>query len=363
MKYVEAKECVVIPLGRQGENNVETVSFPVKGWKELFGEGAFELLHRRCKDAAPYPCSITVDDENEIVNWVISGADTKYAGRGCAELVYIVNTSEQTEPENLLPKFASFPTTTPFDVTISWNANKTQATIVGTPRWSGYIAILWESDIDPETGLPEQDIPDAMEFGTEYTIHYRTTDDSVKLRVTNGETTTLYTGDATVSVSEGHSFGLGIEFTGTDPINATIRIDMVNAEDEQHSQPKHGAAIAKSVIYATSVLKALDGGECAPEPWQNWVDQVLTAGAAAEQSELDAEAWAIGKRGGMDVPITDETFHNNSKFYSEVAKQQALDAGFMAFYIDRNGDLIYERTSNVDVTFALVDGDLYVEVA
>lgn len=82
---------------------------------------------------------------------------------------------------------------------------------------------------------------------------------------------------------------------------------------------------------------------------------------AAEDSAEDSEAWAVGKRGGTDVEETDETFHNNSKYYSEVAQQAAADAGYIQFYIDANGHLIYEKTSNVDLSFSLVDGHLYVE--
>ena len=34
-------------------------------------------------------------------------------------------------------------------------------------------------------------------------------------------------------------------------------------------------------------------------------------------SAKNAEAWAVGKRGGVDVPATDETYHNNAKYYAE----------------------------------------------
>ena len=212
LRYVVAEENVVIPLGRQGENEVETVQFPVDGWAELYGTGAFELLHKRCKDTAPYPCSITVEDGN--VNWVIGSADTQFVGRGVAQLVYVVD-----------------------------------------------------------------------------------------------------------------------------------------------------GAVAKSVVYATSTLHSVDGGSCAPEPWQSWVDEVLIAGANAVQGASDSEAWAVGQRNGEDVPETDETFHNNSKFYSEVAQQSAADLGYVAFFINSDGDLIMQRTPNTDVNFYIQDGDLYVEVA
>lgn len=36
-----------------------------------------------------------------------------------------------------------------------------------------------------------------------------------------------------------------------------------------------------------------------------------------EENVQDAEAWAVGQRGGQDVPSTDPTYHNNAKWYSE----------------------------------------------
>lgn len=44
-----------------------------------------------------------------------------------------------------------------------------------------------------------------------------------------------------------------------------------------------------------------------------------TAQSEAEDSATDAEAWAVGQRGGADVPSTDETYENNAKFYAEQA--------------------------------------------
>lgn len=48
--------------------------------------------------------------------------------------------------------------------------------------------------------------------------------------------------------------------------------------------------------------------------------------AAADQSAEDSEAYAVGKRDGVDVPSTDATYHNNSKYYSEQAGSSAHDA-------------------------------------
>lgn len=45
-----------------------------------------------------------------------------------------------------------------------------------------------------------------------------------------------------------------------------------------------------------------------------------TAEASAIESREDSEAWATGKRNGIDVPNTDETYHNNAKYYSDNAR-------------------------------------------
>lgn len=43
----------------------------------------------------------------------------------------------------------------------------------------------------------------------------------------------------------------------------------------------------------------------------------------AKNYELNAESWAVGKRNNVDVGTTDPAYHNNSKYYSEVAYQHA----------------------------------------
>ena len=178
MKYVVAQEGVVIPIGRQSENGVETVIFPTSTWPDNYGEGAFQLVHKRSADSVPYPCSITVDDSGN-VRWLVEAADVYVVGFGCCQLTYVV-----------------------------------------------------------------------------------------------------------------------------------------------------GETIAKSVIFTTSTLPSLGGGEL-PEPIPSWLERVYEIGESVEQAEtiaLNAEAWAVGERGGDPVPETDETFHNNSKWYSQEAAESANEA-------------------------------------
>ena len=145
-----------------------------------------------------------------------------------------------------------------------------------------------------------------------------------------------------------------------------------------------------------------------------------------EESAEDAEAWAVGQRNGVDVEPEDETYENNAKYYAgnahesatnasgsatdagesasaaagsadsaagsadlaegyassasgsasdaaasedkaleyaERAEQAATTAGYLDVDIDEHGHLIYTRTDQVDVDFALSNaGHLIMEV-
>lgn len=50
----------------------------------------------------------------------------------------------------------------------------------------------------------------------------------------------------------------------------------------------------------------------------------------------------------------------SAELSADRAEQAAAQSGYMNFYINGEGDLMYERTENVNVDFALVDGDLIV---
>jgi len=53
----------------------------------------------------------------------------------------------------------------------------------------------------------------------------------------------------------------------------------------------------------------------------------VEADVGEEVSAHRAEAWAVGQRGGVDVPETDPTWHNNSKHYAQQAAGSATAAG------------------------------------
>ena len=80
-----------------------------------------------------------------------------------------------------------------------------------------------------------------------------------------------------------------------------------------------------AAFFCVTVDQLLSGeaAQTAAETAQDKAEDAQTASesaqAAAETAEGDAEAWAIGKRGGVDVPSTDPAYHNNSKYWADVA--------------------------------------------
>ena len=67
----------------------------------------------------------------------------------------------------------------------------------------------------------------------------------------------------------------------------------------------------------------------------NSATAAANSATSASTSKSDSEAYAIGERNGSAVPSTDPTYHNNSKYYSEVAQQAAagglIPQGTVAF--------------------------------
>lgn len=76
----------VIVLGRQGEDGANKILFPVRGWKELYGDGQFVVTVQRPDENDPYPVSSTL--VGMFVEWIVGSADVEIPGRGKVELAY-----------------------------------------------------------------------------------------------------------------------------------------------------------------------------------------------------------------------------------------------------------------------------------
>lgn len=72
----------------------------------------------------------------------------------------------------------------------------------------------------------------------------------------------------------------------------------------------------------------------------------------------DAEAWAIGTRGGSPVPVADPAYDNNSKYYAEMASSVALYPP----YIGENGNWWVYSTDLLEYIDSGIDASVSVSV-
>lgn len=134
-------------------------------------------------------------------------------------------------------------------------------------------------------------------------------------------------------------------WTSTEPIFAWIYL-----------HPTEDSAVTKYEVRIIKKVRADLPSGVAPTPYeQTVIDEAISAlNTAVEKTSADAEQTAADAETASQAAT-------NALNSADRAEQAAQNAGYMFFDIDENGDLIYERTTNVDVDFVIEDGDLYVE--
>lgn len=84
-----------------------------------------------------------------------------------------------------------------------------------------------------------------------------------------------------------------------------MRENAARAENAAATAIEYGASVEVDETAQQLIITHTDN----TEDVQTWV--------------TEAEAWAVGQRNGEDVPSTDETYHNNAKYYAQVAQESA----------------------------------------
>lgn len=120
--------------------------------------------------------------------------------------------------------------------------------------------------------------------------------------------------------------------------------------------PTEDSAVTKYEVRIIKKIRADLPNGVEPTPHeQTVIDEAISAlNTAVEKTSADAEQTTADAETASQAAT-------NALNSADRAEQAAQNAGYMFFDIDENGDLIYERTTNVDVDFTIEDGDLYVE--
>ena len=93
-------------------------------------------------------------------------------------------------------------------------------------------------------------------------------------------------------------------------------------------------------------------------------DRVIQIGSAAIEAGTfaeDAEAWAVGTRGGVPVPNTDETYHNNSKWYAQNPDFDLSDIRDVEITAPTEGDALVWDADNQKWVNGPADVGLFVK--
>lgn len=114
------------------------------------------------------------------------------------------------------------------------------------------------------------------------------------------------------------------------------------------------ATASEQAEIATEAAETATGAVVAvTEAARNAAESALLASNAATNAQAAQRAAA---QSATDAAIA----RTDAQTAARNAEQAAAQSGYMFFYINENGDLIYQRTPNVDVDFYLSGGDLYV---
>lgn len=100
-----------------------------------------------------------------------------------------------------------------------------------------------------------------------------------------------------------------------------------SSQSASAAQTSAEAAAASQQLAAANAQTASDAAASAAESEEN-----------AEESAQDSEAWAVGTRGGQNVPNSDETHNNNSKYWAQQAAAAA--GGGVITFNGRNGTVV-----------------------
>ena len=156
----------------------------------------------------------------------------------------------------------------------------------------------------------------ATEFADSAQLAFSVSDHTVTATVKAGSITDTMLSSALVAQLQGYV--LAAADSATDAAQSETAAELYRtqasesaaaaAASEQNAAASEENA-AQSAATATQRSTAAAGSEAAAAASAN----------AADGSAGDAEAWAVGKRGGVDVSSTDPAYHNNARYYKEQA--------------------------------------------
>jgi len=162
------------------------------------------------------------------------------------------------------------------------------------------------------------------------------------------------------------------EYMVTIPVRKRPSINPEPVTPEEQSVITQAIAALQSAVEKTEDLsdQAQESADTASQKAEEASQSAIEAEQSASSALESATNAGISETLASEAAESAEQFETSAQAAAESAyqdaeraEQAAANAGYMFFYIDENGDLIYQRTSNTQVDFYLSEGDLYVRAS
>ena len=336
-----------IELGLAGEFGARDVKISLADFKQ-FGNGTFALIHKRSTDFAPYTVAhYDVDENADYLTWHIDATDTACEGVGYAEIQMIRDGALLAKSGALMTFTESSlgSTETPqaytqitIDTVAAYaaaaktymetaEAHKNAAAVSASYSVHPPIIsesntwLVWDGTQYVDSGLATKGIDgiDAYTYAVEggYTEDEETFYEDLGNLHTDAATASQAAESASGSASDASD---SAEDSEAWAVGTRSGSDVSSSDPTYHNNSKYYAEIADSAKdTAVSSASTASDAKTAAE----------TAQGLAQTAAGNSEAWAVGQRDGTDVSSSDSTYHNNSKYYAEIASTAAAStAGY-----------------------------------
>lgn len=315
-----------INLGIQGENIVENIIFNISEWITDFGQGVAYIYATRHGDTEPYPIALEMDMDAGTATWNVSAVDTAYKGKGRAQLVYIVDEDNDNDyEEDEIKKTKIYATTVQASIVSSSDENpdayETWLEVLG-----GYTSRIEAANIAAQqakaAAIEAQEAAEAAQTAAE--TAQGNSEDSAE----DSEAYAKGTRGGTDVSSDDPAYHANSYYYSQLAYNSAV--DAIAAEGNSESSAETSEAYAVGKRGGSDVSSGDPAYNNNSKYYAGKASDSATAAAgsasAADDSAEDSEAYAVGKRDGVDVGNTDPTYHNNSKYYAGEAASSAGDA-------------------------------------
>ena len=306
-----------IDIGIIGETNFRTHKFDMSPWMQDTPDGVPSIIVIRPEEteADAYIAATEFDRETNVLSWTITAGDL---GEVAGEGVMRIWLEEEDNEETIVKRGKSVKVTTII------NEDETRDPSDEPPEaqeaWMEQMTALKVATVD--AAADADDAKDDAEAAAALAEGSAEDAEAYAIGKRNGEDVT--SGDPAYHNNSKYYAIKAWEHAG-DAENAKIdavaaKNAAVGAKNDAVSAKNDAVSAKNDAVTAQGAAEYAQGkAEDAQDAAEDAQTAAENAQGAAEGSAKDAEAWAVGERGGVPVTSGDETYENNAKYYAEEA--------------------------------------------